>query len=224
MQAFGTAIRALYTVSSFHSSPSRSSGAKINRPELTHISSTTGKPEMVSVSSKTSSLRSASAVGRVLIPEDLFKLLVDNDGRTSKKGNVMTIAQLAGIMGAKKTSDLIPLCHPINLSNIQVDLRLCRQTGQGDPDEFSERITDGEITEHTHGTDSDVKFWVQTSATAECIGPTGVEMEALTAVSVACLTVWDMLKAAAGDRMQIEGIKVIKKSGGRSGDWQRSHL
>lgn len=171
-----------------------------NKTRLTHISEETGKPTMVSITSKGPTSRSATAVGRVIIPSVVYDLLNEpKDGEKNKasaKGDVLTVAQLAGIMGSKRTSDLIPLCHPINLTNIQVDLALNYDRVQG-------------------------KCSIEVQATAECTGATGVEMEALTAVNVACLTVWDMLKAVAGKEMVIQDIRVIRKKGGKSGDWER---
>lgn len=168
---------------------------------LTHISEETGKPTMVSITSKESTSRSATAVGRVIIPSAAYDLLTEaKEGQKNKataKGDVLTVAQLAGIMGSKRTSDLIPLCHPISLTNIQVDLKLKYDRVQG-------------------------RCSIEVEALAECTGATGVEMEALAAVNIACLTIWDMLKAVAGKEMVIQDIKVIKKSGGKSGDWERS--
>lgn len=152
---------------------------------------------MVDITTKSPTSRSATAIGRVLIPERAYIALTSSpDGRSSAKGDVMSVAQLAGIMGAKRTSDLIPLCHPLSLTNVDVRLELCAEA--------------------VHN-----KRWIQVGAKAECKGATGVEMEALTAVSVACLTVWDMLKALGGKDMVIEGIMVTSKSGGKSGDWTR---
>lgn len=168
---------------------------------LTHISPKDGKPTMVSIAGKASSSRSATATGLIRIPAVAYELLKNSkDGESGPKGNVFTVAQLAGIMGAKKTSDLIPLCHPISLTNVQVTLAL---------------------EEPTMVNDLDATYAITVQATAEVEGATGVEMEALTAVSTACLTVWDMLKAVAGKEMVIEGIKVVRKSGGKSGDWTR---
>lgn len=180
---------------------------------------------MVSITEKGSTSRSALASGRVRIPEQAYLLLVpDSDDdrarsgsrRTNKKGDVLTVAQLAGIMGAKRTSDLIPLCHPINLTNVQVDLSVhAREEGGGGGAAAAGAEAGGVV--------GNVKkaYYINVEALSECQGSTGVEMEALTAVSVACLTVWDMLKAVAGKEMVIEDIKVVKKTGGKSGDWVR---
>ena len=140
---------------------------------------------MVDISAKPDTIREAVAEGRItLSPEALAAI---RDG-TAKKGDVLAVARVAGIMAAKKTSDLIPLCHPIALSAVTIDLDLESEA-------------------------------VRATATARTTGPTGVEMEALTAVSVALLTIYDMAKAL--DRgMRIEGIRLLAKSGGRSGDWR----
>lgn len=117
------------------------------------------------------------------------------------KGDVLTVAQLAGIMGAKRTADLIPLCHPLALSHVLVTL-------------------DTEV--HQRGTNSqDVTYSILCTATVSCEGKTGVEMEALTAVTVGALTVWDMLKAVAGKEMVIGEIMVTRKQGGKGGDFIR---
>jgi cyclic pyranopterin monophosphate synthase len=153
-------------------------------PKLTHIDST-GRPHMVDVSAKADTNRIAVAKGLVRMQPATFKLIMS--GGTAK-GDVLTTAQLAGIMGAKKTPDLIPLCHPILITSVQVSFN---------PDEKNSTI---EIT-----------------ATAESTGKTGVEMEALTAVSIAALTIYDMCKAV--DRgMKFENIRLVRKSGGKSGD------
>lgn len=168
-----------------------------NQAKLTHLSSTTGKPTLVSVSDKASTVRRATAVGRVSISRVAYALLQQQDGtKRTAKGDVFTVAQLAGIMASKKTSDLIPLCHPLFLSNVQVDLQL-------------------------HSSDTDEQAFIQVTCMAECVGATGVEMEALTGVSIACLTIWDMLKAVDGRTMRIENIRVTRKTGGKSGDWSR---
>jgi cyclic pyranopterin phosphate synthase len=151
--------------------------------DLTHIDKD-GNAIMVDVSAKADSARVATAAGRVLMQPATAALI---ESRGVKKGDVLSIAQLAGIMGAKRTPDLIPLCHPIALSSVEVTLSL-------DPKESVVNIT----------------------ATCKTTGKTGVEMEALTAVAVAALTVYDMCKAA--DRgMRIADIRLTHKSGGKSG-------
>ena len=152
---------------------------------LTHLDAA-GAADMVDVGDKAETAREARAEGLVLmLPETLA--LIESGG--AKKGDVIAVARIAGIMAAKKTSDLIPLCHPLMLEKIAVDI-------SAEPALPGLRVT----------------------ATVRLSGKTGVEMEALTAVSVACLTIYDMAKAV--DRgMQISGIRVLQKSGGKSGDW-----
>jgi len=153
--------------------------------DLTHFDPD-GNAVMVDVSPKAETVRIATARGRVKMLPDTLALI--RDGR-AKKGDVLAVAQLAGIMAAKKTSDLIPLCHPLALSSVKLFLSL-----------------------------NEAANAVEIEATVKLTGRTGVEMEALTAVSVAALTVYDMLKAV--DRgMQITDIRLIHKSGGKSGEF-----
>ncbi len=152
---------------------------------LSHLDAA-GRARMVDVGEKPESHRIAVAEGRVIMSAEAFAAVRD---AAVAKGDVIAVAELAGVMGAKRTSDLIPLCHPLALDQVEVELVLM-------PEWPGLRVV------------------AQASATAR----TGVEMEALTAVSVACLTVYDMVKAV--DRqMGIEGIRLLKKSGGASGDW-----
>lgn len=153
--------------------------------ELTHTGST-GEAQMVDVSPKESSKRTAIAVGKVILGKKVFDLVRANQ---MAKGDVLTVAKIAGITAAKQTCSLIPLCHNINLTHVQVDLRL-------DDEDFSVTI-EGE---------------------AASTGKTGVEMEAMTAVSIAGLTVYDMCKAASKD-ISITDIRLKFKSGGKSGDY-----
>lgn len=140
---------------------------------------------MVDVSLKTPTRRTARASGRVRMGEATRRLVAE---RALPKGDVLTVARVAGILAAKRCGELIPLCHPLPLSDIQVDLAL-----------------------DDHG--------VAIEARATCVGPTGVEMEALTAVTVAALTVYDMCKSA--DRtLVIEAVRLLEKTGGRSGVWR----
>ena len=156
--------------------------------ELTHIGPD-GRARMVDVSGKETTTRTAVAEGRVEMSAAAFRLAADG---ATKKGDPKAIAELAGIMAAKRTHELIPLCHPLMLSKITVGF---------------EELGDG--------TGLGVRSLVRTT------GQTGVEIEALTAVSVACLTLYDMLKAA--DRtMEIHGIRLLEKSGGRSGTYRAS--
>ncbi len=154
--------------------------------KLTHIDET-GAASMVDVSAKPITEREASAEGLVIMARETLALIKSGN---AKKGDVLGVARIAGIMAAKKTHELIPLCHPLMLSKISVEL---------------------EQDEHLPG--------IKVRATAKLSGQTGVEMEALTAVSVACLTIYDMVKAA--DRtMRIEGIKLTEKRGGKSGHFR----
>ena len=154
--------------------------------DFTHIDDQ-GNAIMVDVSHKDISDRTATAKGSVIMGPQTLKLIMDGG---VKKGDVLSVAQIAGIMGAKKTPDLIPLCHPLNLSSVKVDL-IC------DPKRCA----------------------VDISATCRLAGKTGVEMEALTAASIAALTIYDMCKAV--DRsMRITDIRLVNKSGGKSGTYQ----
>ncbi len=144
---------------------------------------------MVDVGAKPATHRIAVATGRIEMQPATLAII---ESGTAKKGDVLGIARIAGIMAAKKTSDLIPLCHPLALTRVAVELELIPAANA-----------------------------VQCTATVETVGPTGVEMEALTAVQVALLTVYDMCKAV--DRgMVIHGVHVIEKKGGRSGAWKVS--
>ena len=154
--------------------------------ELTHLDRT-GAANMVDVSEKAATKRVARAEGRVVTLPETVALIRAGD---AKKGDVLGTARLAGIMAAKRTHELIPLCHPLLLTKVAVECTL----------------------------DDDLPG-IRVEAEVAVSGQTGVEMEALTAVSVACLTLYDMVKAA--DRaMRIEGIRLLAKSGGRSGDYR----
>ena len=142
---------------------------------------------MVDVTAKDETVRVAVAKGRVVMRPETLGLLMRGE---IAKGNVLTTAQVAGVQAAKKTSELIPMCHPLLLTGIDVDLM---------PDEAASAV---EIT-----------------ATVRTTGKTGVEMEALTAVSIAALTVYDMCKAVEKG-MQIEAVRLVSKTGGKSGDWR----
>ncbi len=154
--------------------------------KLTHLDAS-GEANMVDVSEKDVTSRTAIAEGCVVMRPETVALIRQGD---AKKGDVLGTARLAGIMAAKRTHELIPLCHPLLLSKIKVDCAL-----------------------------DDMAGGVRVTAEVKVAGPTGVEMEALTAVSVACLTIYDMVKAV--DRgMRIEGIRLKRKSGGRSGFYE----
>lgn len=154
--------------------------------DLTHFDKD-GNAHMVDVGEKGVTERTATAKGSVLMQADTLKRIMDGG---VKKGDVLSVAQLAGIMGAKRTPDLIPLCHPLDLTSVNVDL-VC------DPGENAVHIT----------------------ATCKLTGKTGVEMEALTAVSIAALTVYDMCKAV-DKGMQLTNIRLTHKSGGKSGTFE----
>jgi cyclic pyranopterin monophosphate synthase len=154
--------------------------------KLTHLDAD-GRARMVDVSGKAETAREAVAAGLVRMSAPTRDLALSGGAR---KGDVIAAAEIAGIMAAKKTSDLIPLCHPLSLSKAEV------------------RISP---------TDDGLAVTARVATT----GPTGVEMEALTAVSVACLTLYDMLKAVERG-MTIEAVRLVEKTGGASGDWRRS--
>lgn len=152
---------------------------------LTHIDEA-GRARMVDVSDKASTVREAIATGLVRMSAETRDLAL---GGQAKKGDVRAVAEIAGVMAAKQTSSLIPLCHPLALSKVEVA-----------------------VEPHADG--------LAVSARVKTSGQTGVEMEALTAVSVACLTIYDMLKAA-DKAMVIEAVRLETKTGGKSGDWSR---
>ncbi len=147
-----------------------------------------GRARMVDVSEKAETVRTAVAAGRVLVNAETFELIKTGG---LKKGDVLGTAQIAGIMGAKRTPDIIPMCHPIMLSGVDIAFEL-----------------------------NEKELAVEITATVRCTGVTGVEMEALTAVSVAALTVYDMCKAVQKD-MEITDIRLLKKTGGKSGEFIR---
>ena len=155
--------------------------------DFTHFNEQ-GRAKMVDVGEKPVTVRTAVAAGRVLVNENTFALIKSGG---MKKGDVLTVAQVAGVMGAKRTPDLIPMCHPILIGGINLELSL-------------------DETRHS----------VEIRATVSCDGRTGVEMEALTAVSTAALTVYDMCKAVQKD-MVISDIRLVSKTGGVHGDYQR---
>ncbi len=147
-----------------------------------------GNARMVDVGGKDPTRRTAVAAARVLVNADTFALIQSGG---MKKGDVLTVAQIAGIMGAKRTPDLIPMCHPVAISGIELELRLDEE-----------------------------KYSVEITATISCQGKTGVEMEALTAVTTAALTVYDMCKAVQKD-MVITDVRLLSKTGGVHGDFVR---
>lgn len=153
--------------------------------ELTHFNEQ-GRAHMVDVTGKSITHRVAEAVGEIHMRPDTLQKIREG---SLKKGDVLAVAQVAGIMAAKRNWELIPMCHPLPLTGVDIAFSLC---------------------------DSPCKVGIR--ATVSCNGETGVEMEALTAVSVAALTIYDMCKAVQRD-MHIEGIRLLRKSGGKSGDY-----
>ncbi len=158
-----------------------------DRRALSHVDRL-GRPRMVDVSDKTPTVRRATAEATVKMDQDTLTLVIDGQ---STKGDVLTVAEIAGIMAAKRTAELIPLCHPLPLSEVSVEITPDRKVGA-----------------------------LVITATAATTAQTGVEMEAMTAASIAALTVYDMIKSA--DRFAtINGVRLLEKSGGKSGNWQR---
>ncbi len=155
--------------------------------KLTHIDDD-GRARMVDVSDKPATAREALATGRLVMAPETLALALSGRG---KKGEVRSVAEIAGVMAAKRTSDLIPMCHPLAISSVKVEV---------------EPAADGS--------------GLEVIARVKTTGPTGVEMEALTAASVALLTLYDMLKAA-DKAMTIQDLRLIEKSGGASGDFRR---
>lgn len=155
--------------------------------EFSHFNES-GRARMVDVTEKSETKRTAIATGRVLVNEETFRM-IETGGMA--KGDVLGTAQIGGIMGAKHTPDLIPMCHPIFLSGIDIAFHM-----------------------------NEADLAVEITATAKCTGVTGVEMEAMTAVSVAALTIYDMCKAVQKD-MVISDIRLMKKTGGKSGTFVR---
>ena len=153
--------------------------------ELTHFNES-GRARMVDVSSKDETLRIAKATATVITNKETYSMI--KNGKM-KKGDVLAVAQVAGIMGAKRTPDIIPMCHPIVISGVDIDFEL-----------------------------DDENCSITIISTARCTGQTGIEMEALSAASIAALTIYDMCKAVQRN-IRIEGIHLLEKSGGKSGDY-----
>lgn len=158
-----------------------------NMEDFTHFNEQ-GRAKMVDVGEKPGTCRAATAAARVLVSPDTFELIRSGG---MKKGDVLTVAQIAGVMGAKRTPDIIPMCHPVQINGIDLDLRL-----------------------------DESRCSVEIFATVKCEGKTGVEMEALSAASIAALTVYDMCKAVQKD-IVITDIRLMEKSGGVHGDYHR---
>lgn len=160
---------------------------RAERRRLTHVDRS-GRPRMVDVSAKVATARRAVAEAFVTVSPETLSAVIDGGG---PKGDVLTVAELAGVMGAKRTAELIPLCHPLPLTDLVVQVTPDRAAGG-----------------------------LRVRAEAATVGPTGVEMEALTAATVAALTVYDMVKGVERG-VEIRSIRLISKTGGKSGDWQR---
>ena len=161
---------------------------RADRRRLTHLDRA-GRPRMVDVSAKPVTARRAVAEATVAMSAETLSLVIDGGG---PKGDVLTVAELAGVMGGKRTSDLIPLCHPLPLTDLVVQITPDRVAGL-----------------------------LRIRAEAATTGQTGVEMEALTAASVAALTVYDMVKGAEKG-VEIRSVRLVSKTGGKSGDWARN--
>ncbi|MCJ7710508.1 MAG: cyclic pyranopterin monophosphate synthase MoaC [Chloroflexi bacterium] len=165
----------------------RSDAPRAERRRLTHVDRR-GRPRMVDVSAKPPTARRAVAEAEVLVSPETMSLVIDGG---NAKGDVLMVAELAGVMGGKRASDLIPLCHPISLTDLVVSITPDRAAGA-----------------------------LRIRAEAATTGPTGVEMEAMTAASVAALTVYDMVKGVERG-VEIRGLRLISKTGGKSGAWHR---
>ena len=165
----------------------RKPAPRAERRRLTHVDRF-GRPRMVDVSAKPSTARRAVAEAAVAVSQETLSLVIDGGG---PKGDVLGVAELAGVMAAKRTSELIPLCHPLPLTDLVVAVTPDRAAGL-----------------------------LRIRAEAATTGPTGVEMEALTAASVAALTVYDMVKGVERG-VEIRSVRLVSKSGGKSGDWTR---
>ena len=161
----------------------------MDEKKLTHFNES-GRARMVDVSRKDETLRTATAGAKVLVSAGTLTLI--KEGRM-KKGDVLAVAQVAGIMAAKKNAELIPMCHPIRITGVDIDFEC-----------------------------DDEKPMIEVMATVRCKGETGVEMEALTAAAVAALTIYDMCKSAQKD-IVITDIRLLSKTGGKSGDYKREN-
>ncbi|HEX5826292.1 MAG TPA: cyclic pyranopterin monophosphate synthase MoaC [Candidatus Limnocylindrales bacterium] len=165
----------------------RNDAPRAERRRLTHVDRR-GRPRMVDVSAKPATARRAVAEAEVAVSAETLSLVIDGGG---SKGDVLTVAELAGVMGGKRTAELIPLCHPISLTDLVVTIT---------PDRGASAL--------------------RIRAEAATTGPTGVEMEAMTAASVAALTVYDMVKGVERG-VEIRGLRLVSKTGGKSGEWHR---
>jgi cyclic pyranopterin phosphate synthase len=165
----------------------RSDAPRAERRRLTHVDRR-GRPRMVDVSAKPPTARRAVAEAEVAVAPETLSLVIDGG---NAKGDVLTVAELAGVMGGKRTAELIPLCHPLSLTDLVVSITPDRAAGV-----------------------------LRVRAEAATTGPTGVEMEAMTAASVAALTVYDMVKGVERG-VEVRSLRLVSKTGGKSGDWHR---
>lgn len=165
----------------------RSDAPRAERRRLTHVDRR-GRPRMVDVSAKPPTARRAVAEAEVVVSAETMSLVIDGGGA---KGDVLAVAELAGVMGGKRTAELIPLCHPIALTDLVVAVTPDRAAGV-----------------------------LRVRAEAATTGPTGVEMEAMTAASVAALTIYDMVKGVERG-VEVRAVRLLTKTGGKSGDWHR---
>ncbi len=165
----------------------RPDAPRAERRRLTHVDRR-GRPRMVDVGAKPPTARRAVAEAEVVVSPETMSLVIDGG---NQKGDVLTVAELAGVMGGKRTAELIPLCHPLALTDLFVSITPDRAAGV-----------------------------LRVRAEAATVGPTGVEMEALTAASVAALTVYDMVKGVERG-VEIRSLRLLSKTGGKSGDWHR---
>jgi cyclic pyranopterin phosphate synthase len=165
----------------------RSDAPRAERRRLTHVDRR-GRPRMVDVSAKPPTARRAVAEAEVAVSAETLSLVIDGGGA---KGDVLTVAELAGVMGGKRTAELIPLCHPLSLTDLVVQVTPDRAAGV-----------------------------LRVRAEAATTGPTGVEMEAMTAASVAALTIYDMVKGVERG-VEVRSLRLVSKTGGKSGEWHR---
>ena len=169
--------------------PDRGRQTRADRRSLSHLDRT-GRPRMVDVSEKPATARRAVAEAELRVSQETLSLVIDGGGA---KGDVFTVAELAGVLAAKRTSELIPLAHPLPLTDVEVEIR---------PDRVASSF--------------------RIRASAATVAPTGVEMEALVAAAIAALTVYDMIKGVERGA-ELNGLRLVEKSGGRSGEWKRPH-
>jgi cyclic pyranopterin phosphate synthase len=167
--------------------PDRQRQTRADRRSLSHLDRT-GRPRMVDVSEKPATARRAIAEAELRVSQETLSLVIDGGG---PKGDVFTVAELAGVLAAKRTSELIPLAHPLPLTDVEVEIR---------PDRAASSF--------------------RIRASAATVAPTGVEMEALVAAAIAALTIYDMIKGVERGA-ELSGLRLVEKSGGRSGEWHR---